>query len=92
MKIWKPVTTLVASTLAAAVFAPGLASACAMCGLAPGDHAIHAYNASVLFMLAGPYVTMAAIGGVIFVAYYRSTRGASGQDGSGRSSDDRRGA
>jgi len=50
----------------------GVARACAMCGLSPGDHAIHAFNTSVIFMLAGPYLTMAAIGGVIFVAWRKA--------------------
>lgn len=54
--------------------APQIANACAMCGLSPGDSAGHAYNTSVLFMLAGPYVTLAAIGGVLFAVYRRSTR------------------
>src|SRR5262249_11678375 len=34
--------------------APQIANACAMCGLSPGDHAGHAYNTSVLFMLSAP--------------------------------------
>jgi uncharacterized membrane protein YjjB (DUF3815 family) len=54
--------------------APGLANACAMCGLSPGDHAGHAYNTSVLFMLASPYISFAAIGGITDYAYKRSTR------------------
>lgn len=58
----------------AAAAAPRIANACAMCGLSPGDSAGHAFNASVLFMLAGPYVTVAAIGTILFVAYRRSLR------------------
>ncbi|MGO9603961.1 MAG: hypothetical protein ACLQAT_11270 [Candidatus Binataceae bacterium] len=54
--------------------APRIASACAMCGLPPGDAAGHAYNASVLFMLLGPYFTVAAMGGVLFVIYKRAQR------------------
>jgi hypothetical protein len=61
----------VAATLA---LAPKAALACAMCGLSPGDHAGHAYNTSVLFMLIGPYFTVAAIGGIIFVAWRRANR------------------
>ncbi len=62
---------LTASVIAAA---PGIASACAMCGLSPGDHAGHAYNTSVLFMLAGPYVTFSVIGGLIFYLWHRARR------------------
>jgi hypothetical protein len=54
--------------------APRIASACAMCGLSPGDHAGHAFNTSVLFMLASPYVSFAAIGGITWYVYRRSTR------------------
>ena len=53
---------------------PRIASACAMCGLSPGDHAGHAFNTSVLFMLASPYVSFAAIGGITYYVYRRSTR------------------
>ncbi len=55
--------------------APGLAHACAMCGLSPGDHAGHAYNTSVLFMLSAPYVTFGLIGSIVFFAWRRSRRG-----------------
>jgi len=65
-----------AATLAAAVVgaAPQIANACAMCGLSPGDHAGHAYNTSVLFMLASPYVSFAAIGGIAYFTYRRARR------------------
>ena len=53
---------------------PRIASACAMCGLSPGDHAGHAFNTSVLFMLASPYVSFAAIGGITWYVYRRSIR------------------
>ncbi len=66
---------------AAIVAAPGLAGACAMCGLSPGDHAGHAYNTSVLFMLIGPYLTVAAIGGIFYAAWRRANR----RDGSATS-------
>jgi hypothetical protein len=45
-----------------------------MCGLSPGDHAGHAFNTSVLFMLVSPYVSFAAIGGITWYVYRRSTR------------------
>jgi hypothetical protein len=54
--------------------APRLANACATCGLSEGDHASAAYKASVLFMLSSPYASFAAIGGIAYIAYRRSTR------------------
>ena len=63
--------TMVAAIVAAA---PRLASACATCGLADGDQAFHAYKTSVLFMLLSPYASFAAIGGITYFFYRRSTR------------------
>jgi hypothetical protein len=54
--------------------APRLANACATCGLADGDIALHAYKTSVLFMLAAPYFSFATIGGITYYAYRRSAR------------------
>ena len=68
----KGVVAMLTSMLVAA--SPRIASACAMCGLSPGDHAGHAFNTSVLFMLASPYVSFAAIGGITWFVYRRSTR------------------
>lgn len=64
------------SALAGAMImaAPRLASACAMCGLSPGDHAAHAFNTSVLFMLVGPYLTVGAIGGILYLAWRRANQ------------------
>jgi hypothetical protein len=56
-------------------FAPQIANACAMCGLSPNDPAGHAFNSSVLFMLASPYVSFAAIGGITYLVYRRARRG-----------------
>jgi hypothetical protein len=67
-------TGIVAQAGAIVAAAAGVADACAMCGLSPGDHAIHAFNTSVIFMLAGPYLTMLAIGGILYGAYRRSIR------------------
>jgi hypothetical protein len=72
MKRFGKIPALLASSAIAA--APGIASACAMCGLSPGDHAGHAYNTSVLFMLAGPYLTFGLIGGLIFYLWHRAKR------------------
>jgi len=71
MKLRAAVMTIAGIIVAAS---PRIASACAMCGLAPGDHAGHAYNTSVLFMLASPYVSFAAIGGITWFVYRRSIR------------------
>ena len=66
----------VAMTMAGAIVAaaPRLANACATCGLSDGDSAFHAYKASVLFMLAMPYFSFAAIGGITYLYYQRSIR------------------
>jgi hypothetical protein len=64
-------TTIAAAGIAAA---PRFANACAMCGLSPGDTAGHAYNTSVLFMLAGPYFTVLAIGGIVLAVWKRAQR------------------
>ncbi len=49
------------------------AHACAMCGLPAGDVATHAYNTSVLFMMAVPY-SIVAIGAVVGFFAYRNGR------------------
>jgi Trk-type K+ transport system membrane component len=59
---------------AAFAASPRTANACATCGLSSGDHAFNAYKASVLFMLASPYVSFAAIGGITYLVYRRSNR------------------
>jgi hypothetical protein len=69
-----------ALVVAAVGVAPKVASACAMCGLSPGDHAEHAFNTSVLFMLAGPYLTVGAVGGVLYFAWRRAHRSAGPND------------
>ena len=56
------------------IAAPRTAEACAMCGLSPGDHAGHAFNTSVLFMLSAPYVIFGAAGLVFYVAWRNSRR------------------
>jgi hypothetical protein len=71
MKRIASIVTAIATAIAAA---PQLANACAMCGLSPGDSAGHAYNTSVLFMLAGPYVTFLAIGGIVLMVWKRAQR------------------
>jgi hypothetical protein len=72
--IMKRVLSIGMAAAGAMAAAPQLANACAMCGLPPGDSAGHAYNASVLFMLAGPYFTVLAIGGIVFAVWKRAQR------------------
>lgn len=71
LKLRTALMTIAAMILAAS---PRIASACATCGLSSGDHAYNAYKASVLFMVAAPYVSFAAIGGITYFVYRRSTR------------------
>ena len=54
--------------------APRLANACATCGLSETSHAFQAYKTSALFMVASPYVSFFAIGGVVYLVYRRSQR------------------
>jgi hypothetical protein len=68
--------TAAIAALMASIGAPSLATACAMCGLSPGDALGHAFNTSVLFMLLGPYVTFGLIGGAVYFRYRRSLRAA----------------
>jgi len=54
--------------------APRVASACAVCGLGPNDVGGHAFNSSVLFMMAIPYSTVALIGGAVYFTWRRAQR------------------
>jgi len=53
---------------------PRIAHACATCGLSDGDPTFQAYKTSALFLIASPYVSFAAIGGVTYLFYRRSQR------------------
>ena len=66
MKNKKLIATAIAIASAIVTAAPRLANACATCGLADGDQALHAYKTSVVFMLASPYAAFAAIGGIAY--------------------------
>lgn len=74
-----------AAVAIAPVLAPRLAQACAMCGLSPGDTAAHAFNSSVIFMMAAPYSLfgIAVAGGYIVYRRARRHRGTGGRDGAG---------
>lgn len=74
MRLGKTLSTMLAAALPAIAAAPGVASACAMCGLSPGDHAERAFGWSVLTMLSAPYLTVAAIGGTIYFAWRKAQR------------------
>ena len=53
---------------------PTIANACAVCGLGPNDNAGHAFNTSVLFMMAVPYTTVIIIGGLVYFAWRKAQR------------------
>lgn len=67
-----PIATGLASLTIA--LAPRVANACAVCGLGPNDVGGHAFNTSVLFMMAVPYTTFALIAGAVFLSWRRSHR------------------
>jgi len=64
-------TSLASLTIA---LAPRVASACAVCGLGPNDIGGHAFNNSVLFMMAIPYSTVALVGGAVYFTWRRAQR------------------
>ena len=53
---------------------PTIVNACAVCGLGPNDNAGHAFNTSVLFMMAVPYTTVIVIGGAVYLAWRKAQR------------------
>ena len=68
------VFTATGLTSLAIALAPRVASACAVCGLGPNDVGGHAFNSSVLFMMAVPYTTFALIGGAFYLTWRRARR------------------
>lgn len=52
--------------------APQAANACAVCGLGPNDVGGHAFNSSVLFMMAVPYSTFVLIAGAMYWTWRRA--------------------
>jgi hypothetical protein len=73
MRMEKVFTATGLTALAIAI-APRVASACAVCGLGPNDVGGHAFNSSVLFMMAVPYTTFALIGGAVYLSWRRAHR------------------
>ncbi len=70
-KLFAIATGLTALTIA---LAPRVAGACAVCGLGPNDIGGHAFNNSVLFMMAVPYTTVAVVGGAVYLTWRRAHR------------------
>ena len=66
MRMGKSVGLTISLATPALALAPRVASACAVCGLGPNDVGGHAFNSSVLFMMAVPYATCVLIGGVVY--------------------------
>ena len=65
---------LAVATGVAATMVPRIASACAVCGLGPNDVGGHAFNSSVLFMMAIPYSTVVLIGGAFYLTWRKAQR------------------
>ena len=70
-KLLSVATSLTSLTIA---LAPRVANACAVCGLGPNDVGGHAFNTSVLFMMAVPYSTFALIAGAVYFTWRRAHR------------------
>ena len=66
---------LIASAIASALLTHAARSfACAVCLSGDGDAVTGGYNASVLFLLATPYLVVASIAGGLVFAYRRALR------------------
>ena len=65
---------LAVATGVGVAIAPRIANACAVCGLGPNDVGGHAFNNSVLFMMAVPYTTVAVIGGAVYLTWRKAVQ------------------
>jgi hypothetical protein len=74
MRSERLLTIATALTALTTILAPRVANACAVCGLGPNDVGGHAFNKSVLFMMAVPYTTFAVIGGAVYLTWRRAHR------------------
>jgi len=74
MRSEKLLTIATGLTSLTIALAPRVANACAVCGLGPNDVGGHAFNSSVLFMMAVPYSTFAFIACVVYLAWRRAHR------------------
>lgn len=54
---------------------PTIASACSVCLTGTNDPAADAFNASVIFLMATPYLVVGSIGGWLAYLYRRATKG-----------------
>jgi hypothetical protein len=61
--------TILASISVAAMGLPGVARACSVCFSGDDDALTHAFNWSVGFLLAAPYVIAGTIAGCLVIAY-----------------------
>jgi hypothetical protein len=57
-----------------ALATPAVVRACAVCLTGANDPSADGYNASVLFLMATPYLVMGSIVGVLVVAYRRALK------------------
>jgi hypothetical protein len=53
---------------------PSMAYACAVCITGAGDPSADAFNWSVLFLMAAPYLVVGSIAGCLFYTYRRAAR------------------
>jgi hypothetical protein len=63
---------LVLSALAAILYGSRIARACAVCITGANDPTADAYNASVLFLMATPYLVVGSIAGGLYFVYRRA--------------------
>lgn len=64
---------LIATSIAAMIL-PAVAQACAVCFSGDDDAVTHAFNWSVGFLLAAPYVIAGTIAGCLVIAYRKAAR------------------
>jgi hypothetical protein len=60
--------------LSLSTWMPSIAHACAVCITGAGDPSADAFNWSVLFLMATPYLVVGSIGGYLFYTYHRAAR------------------
>jgi hypothetical protein len=63
---------LVLSALAAVLYDSRIAQACAVCITGANDPTAEAFNASVLFLMATPYLVVGSIAGGLYFVYRRA--------------------
>jgi len=60
------------SEIIALIITPAVAHACSVCVTGASDPTADAFNASVLFLMATPYLVVGSIAGALFLAYRRT--------------------